>query len=134
VTRPLPMPGPSFPAAPWLALHARLAERADALERDGHPEAAAALRATLEAWWTEQRTWDDAAGHVLALHHDINNALVGVRGHAQLLMMGPAGQQPGVRERLEVMLRESARIQEAAARIRELRQSIGGDGVPARAA
>lgn len=134
MTRPLPPTGPGFRAAPWVALHARLSESVAALERDGHADAASALRATLDAWWVEQRTWDEEASHVLALHHDINNALVGVRGHAQLLMMGPVGQQPGVRDRLEVMLRESARIQEAAARIRELRQSIGGDGVPARAA
>ncbi len=131
---PHPLPGPGLPPAPWLALHARLVEQADALARDGHADAAAALRATLESWWSEQRAWDEAAARVLGAHHDINNALVGVRGHAQLLMMGPVSQQPGVRDRLEVMLRESARIQEAAGRIRELRQALGGDGVPARAA
>lgn len=134
MTRPLPVSGPGFPVAPWVALHARLGERVEALEREGHADAAGTLRAALEAWWTEQQAWDEEASRVLALHHDINNALVGVRGHAQLLMMGPVGQQPGVRDRLEVMLRESARIQEAAARIRELRQAMGGDGVPARAA
>jgi nitrogen-specific signal transduction histidine kinase len=59
------------------------------------------------------------------VHHEINNALVGVRGNAQLMLINMAGQSPAVRERLEVVLRESGRIQEATVRLRELRQVLG---------
>jgi nitrogen-specific signal transduction histidine kinase len=134
MTRPGPSPAEAADAAPWRALHARLGDLAAALEQAGHADAARGLRDTTAAWWAEQSAWDLRCAQVLGAHHDINNALVGVRGHAQLLMMSPVAQQPGVRERLEVMLRESARIQEAAARIRELKQSFGGPDVPARAA
>ncbi len=130
----MPPGEPAFPPAPWLTLPARLTEQAESLERAGQADAARALRAAIEAWWVEQRAWDAEATRVLSAHHEINNALVGVRGHAQLLMMGPASQQPGVRERLEVVIRESARIQEAAGRIRELKQAIDGPARPARAA
>jgi nitrogen-specific signal transduction histidine kinase len=64
------------------------------------------------------------------LHHEINNALVGVRGHAQLLLHG-VGDQPRARERLEVILRESARIEKAVRQIREL-QDRDGDRDPHR--
>ncbi len=124
----------SMPPAPWLALAARLEAQATALERDGHAAAAQALRDVVAEWWAEQQPWDEEASRRLSAHHEINNALVGVRGHAQLLLMGPTGQQPGVRERLEVMLRESVRIQEAAGRLRELKTAFGGPGAPARAA
>jgi signal transduction histidine kinase len=134
MTRPVPAPVEGPDAAPWRALRARLDAQAAALEQAGQADAAGALRETVGAWWKEQSAWDDRFARVLGVHHDINNALVGVRGHTQLLMMSPVAQQPGVRERLEVMLRESARIQEAAARIRELKQSLGGPDVPARAA
>ena len=60
----------------------------------------------------------------LGVHHDINNALVGVRGNAQLLLMGPAGQTPGARDRLEVVLRESDRIREAAHRLNALKSAL----------
>jgi nitrogen-specific signal transduction histidine kinase len=59
------------------------------------------------------------------VHHEINNASVGVRGNAQLMLMQPAGQAPGVRERLEVVLRESGRIQEATVRLGELKGLLG---------
>ncbi len=131
---PRPGSGAGSEPAPWLALRARLGAQAAELEQAGHADAARALRATLASWWAEQQAWDAEAGRVLGAHHEINNALVGVRGHAQLLLMGPAGQQPGVRERLEVMLRESGRIQEAAGRLRDLKNSIGGSDAPARAA
>ncbi len=96
--------------------------------------AARALRAAVEAWRQAQEAWCAHVARTLSLHHDINNALVGVRGNAQLLLMGPAGKQPEIRKRLEVVIRESARIQEAAARIRELKVALDGPDSASRAA
>lgn len=115
---------PSLPP-PWIALAARLTELAGACEARGEHAAAGELKTVLDDWWTQQQGWDRAAVETLAAHHDINNALVGVRGNAQLLMMNPIAQTPSVRDRLEVMLRESSRIQEAAGRLRSLRASLG---------
>lgn len=113
---------------PYAVLHERLLELAQSIEAGGHPSEAEALRTTVASWWREQQDWDVRLAHSLGLHHEINNALVGVRGNTQLLLMGPAGQQPGTRERLEVVIRESIRIQEAAGRLRELRLVVGGAG------
>ena len=118
----------ALPAPPWLTLREHLLAQAEALE-PGSPEAAASLRGAIEDWWQAQRDWDLQAARLLGLHHDINNALVGVRGNAQLLMLGPAGGQPGVKERLEVVIRESERIQEAAARLRGLKAALDLDAV-----
>jgi nitrogen-specific signal transduction histidine kinase len=71
---------------------------------------------------------------MLGVHHEINNALVGVRGNAQLLLMDPNVQSPVVREKLEVLLRESGRIRDAAARLRELKAALHGPGTSSRAA
>lgn len=60
----------------------------------------------------------------LSVNHDINNALVGVVGNAQLLGFGPAAALPGVRERLEVITRESNRIKQATLRLSELKQAL----------
>lgn len=119
---------------PWEALKDRLEAEADALAAAGDAASAAAIRAHVVRWWSEQQAWNSRALELLAVHHDINNALVGVRGNAQLLLMNPAGQQPGVRERLEVVLRESSRIQEAASRIAELKTGLGGGASQQRAA
>jgi hypothetical protein len=55
-----------------------------------------------------------------------------VSGNAQLLLMGPAGQLAGVRERLEVVMRESQRIRDAAVQLRQLRAALGaGHGTTA---
>ena len=110
---------------PYEQLRSRLIEEAGARESAGDPESAAALRALVEAWWSEQEAWNNRVQDVLGVHHEINNALVGVRGNAQLMLMNPAGQGPGVRERLEVVLRESGRIQEATARLRDLKTVLG---------
>jgi nitrogen-specific signal transduction histidine kinase len=99
-------------------------EVADALERRGDP-GAASLRELIDQWWKEQETWNSRVQDVLGVHHEINNALVGVRGNTQLMLMNPAGQGSGVRERLEVVLRESGRIQEATARLRDLKGVLG---------
>jgi signal transduction histidine kinase len=98
---------------------------AEALEQAGDAAAAARLKGLVEESRREQEAWSARVEDVLAVHHEINNALVGVRGNTQLMLMNPAGQGPGVRERLEVVLRESGRIQEATARLRDLKGVFG---------
>jgi signal transduction histidine kinase len=119
---------------PWEALRVRLAQEADAAEARGDVTGAVALRETLESWWTQQLAWNARMADVLGAHHEINNALVGIRGNAQLLLMNPAVQVPGIRERLEVVLRESGRIQEAAGRLRQLKAGTCGPSSAAQAA
>ena len=58
------------------------------------------------------------------MNHDVNNALVGIFGNAQLLGLGPAAQLPGVADRLAVITREANRIKQAALRISELKQGL----------
>uniref|UniRef100_A0A832I004 Signal transduction histidine kinase dimerisation/phosphoacceptor domain-containing protein n=1 Tax=Eiseniibacteriota bacterium TaxID=2212470 RepID=A0A832I004_UNCEI len=124
-------PRPSAP--PSAALRARLDAVADALASRA-PEEARALREAADAWWREQQAWELDLARALSLHHEINNALVGVRGNAQLVLLGPHGREPAVRDRLEVVIRESERIREAAARLRGIRSGLGADGGSARAA
>jgi nitrogen-specific signal transduction histidine kinase len=119
---------------PWEALKTALEAEAGALASAGDTAGAAALRAVVDRWWSEQQAWNARMLEQLSVHHEINNALVGVRGNAQLLLMNPAGQQAGIRERLEVVLRESSRIQEAAGRIAELKAGFGGAAPHQRAA
>lgn len=119
---------------PWEALKRRLESEADALASAGDAAGAATIRAAVAGWWNEQQAWNKRMLERLSVHHEINNALVGVRGNAQLLLMNPAAQQPGFRERLEVVLRESSRIQEAAGRIAELKTGLGGGASHQRAA
>ncbi|HXJ69773.1 MAG TPA: histidine kinase dimerization/phospho-acceptor domain-containing protein [Verrucomicrobiae bacterium] len=114
--------GPS----PFFRLHDRLTEHAEALARTGDTHGAASLYALVEAWWFEQEAWNARVRDVLGVHHEINNALVGVRGNTQLMLMDPSGPGPGARERLEVVLRESGRIQEATLRLRDLKGVLGG--------
>jgi signal transduction histidine kinase len=64
----------------------------------------------------------------LSVNHDINNALVGVVGNAQLLSLGPAASLPGVKERLEVIAREANRIKLATLRLSELKQALLVEG------
>ena len=123
-------PGPP----PYAALRAKLLEQAEALRDSGHVAEAASLAAVVERWWDEQLRWNGSLVEMLRLHHDINNALVGVSGNAQLLMRDPVADQPGVRERLEVMVRESNRIQTAAARLRDLKSALEGNQREPRAA
>ena len=121
-------------ATPWEVLRVRLEAEIGALEARGDVAGASSLRGTLDAWWTQQMEWNARATEILGVHHEINNALVGVRGNAQLLLMNPAVQQIGIRERLEVVLRESGRIQEAAGRLRELKAGLSGSAAGSRAA
>jgi signal transduction histidine kinase len=127
-------PGELDATPPWEALRVRLAQEADAAEARGDAVGAGALRETLESWWTQQLAWNARMADVLGAHHEINNALVGIRGNAQLLLMNPAVQAPGIRERLEVVLRESGRIQEAAGRLRQLKAGSSGPSSAAQAA
>ncbi|MEO5988626.1 MAG: hypothetical protein ABIU54_00345 [Candidatus Eisenbacteria bacterium] len=119
---------------PWGTMRARLECEIAALEARGDAAGAASLRDTLENWWTQQMEWNARAMESLSVHHEINNALVGVRGNMQLLLMNPEVKQLGIRERLEVVLRESSRIQEAAGRLGELKAEFGGPPADSRAA
>ena len=119
---------------PFEPLRTRLLSLAAAMEAGGMPETAAEMRREVETWWEGQRVWNEQLLGLLAVHHEINNALVGVRGNAQLVMMGPAGQVPGVRDRMEVVIRESERIQQLAARLRHLKAAIGKPDDTSRAA
>ena len=110
---------------PFVRLRERLAAEAEAIERTGDASSEASLRALAEAWWFEQEAWNARVRDVLGVHHEINNALVGVRGNTQLMLMDPSGFGPGARERLEVVLRESGRIQEATLRLRDLKGVLG---------
>ena len=114
----------TLPGAPHAALRARVLDVARRLEAAGQAEAAGELCAALESWWQEQLGWTGGLARQLGVYHDINNALVGVRGNAQLLLMGPAGEVPGARDRLEVVLRESDRIREAAHRLNALKSVL----------
>jgi signal transduction histidine kinase len=114
----------TLPGAPHSALRATVLDVARRLEAAGQAEPAGELRAALETWWLGQLDWTGELARQLGMHHDINNALVGVRGNAQLLLMGPAGATPGARDRLEVVLRESDRIREAAQRLNALKSVL----------
>ena len=113
-----------FPTPPWRMLKNRLCDHAADLAGTGDVAGAAVLRAMIESWWREQQQWDAAARELLRANHEINNALVGVSGNAQLLMLGPVGQQPKIRERLQTVLRESERIERAAQRLQALKTSL----------
>jgi len=115
------------PPPPWNELRERLLGWADEITA-ADPAGAAVLRALVESWWEDQQEWNAALLQELRLHHDINNALVGISGNAQLLLLSPVAQQPSLRERLEVVLRESTRIEYAARRLRALKSAFDHDG------
>jgi len=75
----------------------------------------------VESW---ERDLRGRVSAVLATHHDMNNALTGVFGNAQLVLLGPASEVPGVRQRLETLLREAERLRDATAQLRTLRQEL----------
>ena len=119
-----PTTDPLLPGAPHETWRVAVLDAARRLEAAGQPGAAGELSAALESWWQEQRNWTEGLVRRLGVYHDINNALVGVRGNAQLLLMGPAGAVPGARDRLEVVLRESDRIREAAQRLHAVKSVV----------
>lgn len=112
-------------APPWEKLRESLLERARAVASAGDSSGAMALETIVEAWWQEQQAWDAALRQALMANHEINNALVGVSGNVQLLLMSQAGRQPGIRERLEVVLREAGRVERAARSLGERKAMLG---------
>ena len=115
----------ALPQPPFGLLRDRLLEFAATLRHGGDVAGADALETMVDGWWKEQDEWNEALCQRLRMYHEINNALVGVRGNAQLLLMGPLGSEPDARKRLEVVIRESSRIKEAAGLLREIRTRIG---------
>jgi len=91
----------------------------------GDDTGAAVLHALVESWWHEQQAWDEDLRQALMVNHEINNALVGVSGNVQLLLMSQVGLQPGFRERLEVILREAARVERASRGLGETKARLG---------
>jgi nitrogen-specific signal transduction histidine kinase len=121
-------PTDALPPPPYEPLRDGLLGFAATLRGAGDHACAERLETMIRTWWTEQRAWNEAFANRMRLYHEINNALVGVRGNAQLLLLGPLGEEPDVRRRLEVMIRESTRIKEAASRLRSLREEWDGHG------
>ena len=105
-------------------------ERSEAMAATGDTVGAAILHALVEAWWQEQQAWDAALRQTMMANHEINNALVGVSGNVQLLLMSAAGRQPGIRERLEVVLREAGRVERAARGLGERKAQLGIGSAP----
>jgi signal transduction histidine kinase len=100
------------------------AHLADLLAESGDEIAAKRARAVADrvgAWEMELRR---SVSDALSIHHEVNNALTGVFGNAQLLLMGPAGQDPGMRKRLESLIHEAERIRDVAARLQDLRRQL----------
>jgi len=132
--RPAPEPGNSVKAPAFAALHARMIAALDDMEVEGGEERAEPLRKAIEDWWSAQQQWNEYLSQLFGVHHEVNNALVGIRGNAQLIQRSAAAGHPGVRERLEVVIRESQRIQEAMGRIRDAKIALGGPDPASRAA
>jgi len=123
-----------LPPSPHDELKRQLLAIADEQQTGGDPARARQLQALVASWWDDLARWEARLAQLLGVHHEINNALVGVRGNAQLLLMDPTVQSPVVREKLEVLLRESGRIRDAAVRLRELKAALHGPGTSSRAA
>jgi len=119
-----PRPDGLLPPAPWTGLRTALLAHADEHDRAGDELGAARVRALVGSWWEEQNAWSGRVVDTLRVHHEVNNALVGVSGNVQLLLLAPVGSEPVVRERLETVLREARRIEGLVARLRALRVAI----------
>ena len=128
----VPLGTPSS-APPWVTLREQLLERAAGMNASGDETGAAMLRALVESWWGEQQRWTETLREALRANHEINNALVGVSGNAQLLLLSPTGQQPAVKERLQIILREANRVERAARELQETRARLGLNVAPAKA-
>lgn len=87
---------------------------AEGLERRGDEEGARQARDLAEALAAWEAGVVRHAAAALGAHHDIRNALTGVLGNAQLMLMGPAAELPGARRRLESLTREAERIRDLA--------------------
>jgi signal transduction histidine kinase len=99
-------------------------EVAASLEARGDHEGAERVRALADhlVEWEAQVTRE--AGDALAVHHDIRNALTGVLGNAQLVLMGPGAEVPGVRRRLESLVHEAERIKDITDRLHQARAEL----------
>jgi signal transduction histidine kinase len=117
----------TVPAAPGTERPSeRLSSLAQWLESRGQEQAAEETRRvneSLDAW---EAALARRAAAPLAAHHDIRNALTGVLGNAQLLLMGPAAEVPGVRKRLESLTREAERIRDMADALARARVELMG--------
>ena len=104
------------------------AELARWLEEGGQPEAAERVRVLADHLieWEAQVTRQ--ATEALAVHHDIRNALTGVLGNAQLVLMGPGAEVPGVRRRLESLVHEAERIKDITDRLHQARAGLLASG------
>ena len=131
--RPAREPAPRVKAPDYGALHARIVAALEAIEA-GKMVEARELRTAIEEWWRAQQSWNEYLSELFGIHHEINNALVGIRGNAQLIQRSASAEQPGIKERLEVVIRESQRIQEAAGRLRDAKIALGGTDPASRAA
>jgi len=104
------------------------AELALWLEGQGQMEAAERVRALasrLEDW---EAHLVSHVGEALAVHHDIRNALTGVLGNAQLVLMGPGAEVPGVKRRLETLVHEAERIKDISDRLHQARAGLLASG------
>ena len=125
---------PTLKAPPYATLHERLLAGLAALEAGSGGAGTGGLRETIDEWWRAQREWNEQLVQLFGMYHEVNNALVGIRGNAQLLQMGPVAQHPGVKERMEVVIRESQRIHDAIGRLREAKAALVGPNPASRAA
>lgn len=132
--RPSREQGAGLKAPPYLALHGRMLKALETLEGARRDEDVRALREAIEEWWRAQQEWNGQLARLFGVHHEINNALVGIRGNAQLIQRGAAGLKPGIMERLEVVIRESQRIQEAVGQLRDAKNALHGEDPASRAA
>ena len=132
--RPAREPASSLKAPAYATLHARMLTALASLEAETGGEHARELRDAIEEWWRAQQAWNDHLSWLFGLHHEINNALVGIRGNAQLIQRSASAHPPGVLERLEVVIRESQRIQEAVGPLRDAKIALGGPDPASRAA
>jgi signal transduction histidine kinase len=119
-------PREDLPAPPFAPLRERLAALAKDLRTGGSDAHARSLEDVAGAWWKEQEAWNAALDLRLRAAHEINNALVAVKGNAQILLLGSWGSDPEARPRLETIIREAGRISEIAGRLREFRHRMEG--------
>lgn len=94
------------------------------LESEGNAEAADRARDLADQLVVWEAEVTQRVGEALSVHHDIRNALTGVLGNAQLVLMGPGAEVPGVRRRLEILIHEAERIKEISDRLHKARAAL----------
>ena len=99
-------------------------ELAEWLEGKNQPEAAERVRALSDHLIEWEARVTRQVGEALAVHHDIRNALTGVLGNAQLVLMGPGAEVPGVKRRLESLIHEAERIKDITDRLHRARADL----------